>query len=189
MKPTFYDLVEENPVIAAVKDDEGLALCCGVPEIRVVFVLYGDICRIGEIVGKLEAAGKLPIIHVDLITGLSAREISVDFIRRETGAAGIISTKPPLIRRAKELGMYTVMRFFVLDTMSLESVGRQLQQVHPDFVELLPGLMPKIIRKVCRANRVPVIAGGLISDKEDILAALGAGAAAISSTNPKVWSM
>ena len=35
--------------------------------------------------------------------------------------------------------------------------------------------------------RVPVIAGGLISDKEDIIAALDAGAAAISSTNPAIW--
>ena len=37
------------------------------------------------------------------------------------------------------------------------------------------------------AGRVPVIAGGLISDKEDIIAALDAGAAAISSTNPAIW--
>ena len=34
---------------------------------------------------------------------------------------------------------------------------------------------------------MPVIAGGLISDKEDIIAALDAGAAAISSTNPAIW--
>jgi glycerol uptake operon antiterminator len=36
---------------------------------------------------------------------------------------------------------------------------------------------------------MPVIAGGLISDKEDIISALGAGAIAVSSTNPAVWNM
>ncbi|NLM61842.1 MAG: glycerol-3-phosphate responsive antiterminator, partial [Clostridiales bacterium] len=35
----------------------------------------------------------------------------------------------------------------------------------------------------------PIIAGGLISDKEDIITALAAGAIAISSTNHDVWFM
>ena len=36
---------------------------------------------------------------------------------------------------------------------------------------------------------LPVIAGGLISDKEDVMGALGAGAAAVSTTNQKVWEL
>lgn len=56
-------------------------------------------------------------------------------------------------------------------------------------MEVLPGLMPKIIRQLCRTTGKPVIAGGLISDKEDVTGALGAGAVAVSSTNPAVWAM
>lgn len=44
--------------------------------------------------------------------------------------------------------------------------------------------MPKVIRRITGFARCRVIAGGLISDKEDIIAALDAGAAAISSTTP-----
>ena len=40
---------------------------------------------------------------------------------------------------------------------------------------------------VLGAVSVPVIAGGLISDKEDIIAALDAGAAAISTTKEELW--
>ena len=58
-----------------------------------------------------------------------------------------------------------------------------------DLIEVLPGLMPKIIRRVSQAAGKPVIAGGLISDKEDVTAALGAGAVAVSTTNPAVWKM
>ncbi|WP_352427367.1 glycerol-3-phosphate responsive antiterminator, partial [Enterocloster asparagiformis] len=36
---------------------------------------------------------------------------------------------------------------------------------------------------------IPIIAGGLIADKEDVMNALEAGALAISSTNQKVWLM
>ena len=61
--------------------------------------------------------------------------------------------------------------------------------VCPDVIEILPGLMPKVIRRICQTVRRPVIAGGLISEKEDIMAALKAGAAAISTTNQQVWFM
>ena len=58
-----------------------------------------------------------------------------------------------------------------------------------DLIEILPGVMPKIIRRLAGSAKKPLIAGGLISDKEDILSALGAGAVAISSTNEGVWFM
>lgn len=67
---------EDCPVIAAIKDEEGLKKCLH-SDIQIVFVLYGDICNIGKIVGKLKAAGKTVIIHIDLIAGLSSKEIAV----------------------------------------------------------------------------------------------------------------
>ena len=74
--------------------------------------------------------------------------------------------------------------------MALESVLRPREYAaRPDFIEILPGTMPKIFRRVCGEIQTPVIAGGLISDKEDIMAALGSGACAISTTNPQVWFM
>ncbi len=189
MEQKFYDMMEANPVIAAVKDTDGLEKCCRMEEIKVIFILYGDICSIDGIVRRVRECGKLAFVHVDLITGLGAKEIAVDFIRQQTGADGIISTKPAMIRRAKELGMHTVMRFFILDSMAFENIEKQLAVVRPDFIEILPGVMPKIIQKICRMVRTQVIAGGLITDKEDIVAALNAGAFSVSSTNQDVWGM
>lgn len=189
MNQTFFDAVDLNPVIAAVKNMEELEDCCTLEDIRVVFVLFGDVCSIGEIVSKIKQAGKLAMVHVDLINGLNSREVAVDFMKANTGVDGIISTKPALIRRAKELKLFTVLRYFLLDSMALENISQQQYQVKPDFVEILPGVMPKIIRKICSSIRTPVIAGGLITDKEDVMAALDAGAMAVSTTNQKVWRM
>ena len=47
--------------------------------------------------------------------------------------------------------------------------------------------MPGIVKKICRLVSCPVIAGGLVSEKSDVLALLDAGASAISSTNQGVW--
>lgn len=189
MNQTFYDAVEGNPVIAAVKNMEGLKECCSLEEIQVVFVLFGDICTIGGITQRIKEAGKIAMVHIDLMNGLSSKEIAVDFIKQGTQADGIISTKPALIKRAKELSMFTILRYFLLDSMALESIRQQQYQVKPDFVEVLPGVMPKVIKKICSSSRTPIIAGGLITDKEDVWGALRAGAIAVSSTNREVWKM
>lgn len=192
MEQRFYDAVEASPVIAAVKDQAGLEKCCGIEDVKVVFILFGDICSIEEIVKQVIDSGKIAMVHMDLIIGLGSKEIAVDFIKNNTHADGIISTKPALIRRGKELGLYTILRFFVIDSMALkniEAVDHQYAGARPDFIEILPGIMPKIIKRVCKTSKVPVIAGGLIIDKEDVVGALSAGAISVSSTNEDVWFM
>ena len=81
MNQQFYDAMEESPVIAAVKDFEGLEKCCRIEEIRVVFILFGDVCNIDEIVRKVREKGKIAMVHIDLISGLGSKEIAVDFIK------------------------------------------------------------------------------------------------------------
>lgn len=189
MDQKLYDLLEANPVIAAVKDMEGLQACCQREEIKVVFILFGDICSIGSIVEQVKNVDKVSMVHIDLITGLGGKEVAVDFIKQYTEADGIISTKPVMIKRARELSLYTTLRVFVLDSMAIENLEKQMSVAKPDVIEILPGLMPKIIRRVSRLVKVPVIAGGLISDKEDVVAALNAGAISVSTTNQSVWLM
>ena len=192
MNQEFYDAVEANPVIAAVKRDAGLQAAVEMEEIQVIFVLYGDVCTIPEILERIKAAGKKAMVHIDLIAGLSAKEISVEFIARQTRADGIITTKPALVRRAKELGIFAVLRFFVIDSLALkniENLEMQCGTSRPDFIEVLPGVMPKVLGRIAKVSRIPMIAGGLITEKEDVIAALSVGAIAVSSTNQDVWKL
>ena len=185
----FIEKVEDNPIIAAVKDDEGLQTSL-TTETGVIFILYGDICTIPDIVKKIKDAGKTAMVHIDLINGLSSKDIALDFIRQSTEADGIITTKSNLIPHAKELGLNTILRYFVLDSMALVNIekGARNGVVQPDFIEFLPGIiLPEMIRKINSISRVPVIAGGLISDKSGVMNALSNGAVAISTTNQKVW--
>lgn len=192
MNQEFYEAVEANPVIAAVKNDAGLQAAVEMEEIQMIFVLYGDVCTIPAILERIKAAGKKAMVHIDLIAGLNAKEISVEFIARQTRADGIITTKPALVRRAKELGIFAVLRFFVIDSLALkniENLEMQCGTSRPDFIEVLPGVMPKVLGRIAKVSRIPMIAGGLITEKEDVIAALSAGAIAVSSTNQDVWNL
>ena len=187
-KRKFRVILEDCPVIAAVKDETGLKECL-YSESQIIFLLFGDICSVGRYVEIAKSAGKMVFVHMDLINGLGNKEVAVDFIREHTGVDGIISTKPQLVKRAKELGLFRILRIFVIDSMAFGNIEKQCASLVPDAVEILPGLMPKIIKKLCSTVNVPIIAGGLISDKEDVMNALTAGAVAISVTNQRVWFM
>lgn len=184
----LLDMLAEGPVIASVKNEEGLAAALD-SDVPVIFLLFGDILNIGDLTRRIHKTGKAAFVHLDLIEGLAAREVTVDYIAGQTDADGVISTKPQLLRRAGEMGLVTVQRFFLLDSMALQNVSRHLGQDISDFIEILPGLMPKIVRRVAETTGKPVIAGGLIDEKEDVVAALNAGAVAVSATNPEVWRM
>lgn len=188
MNKRFVDAMEECPIIAAIKNMDGLNKCLQ-SDCNIVFVLYGDICTISDIVKTIKESGRIVIVHIDLVNGLNSKEISVDFIKNNTEADGIITTKLGLVKRAKELGLFTVLRFFVIDSMAIENIKKQSDVAKPDYIEILPGSMPKVIKKIKNITTVSIIAGGLITDKDDVMAALSGGAVSISTTNQEVWFM
>lgn len=187
-RQTVLELLAKNPIIASVKDEAGLSAALD-SDVPVIFLLFGDIVTVGMLTRRAHAAGKAVFVHMDLVEGLASREVSVDFIAHGTVADGVLSTKAGLTRRAKELGLVSVQRFFLLDSMALENIQKHHAQDTSDLIEVLPGLMPKIIHQVMETVDKPVIAGGLIREKEDVTAALAAGAVAVSATSPDVWAM
>ena len=177
----FSRLLREDTLIPAVKSTEELDRVL-LGKKKLVFVLFGDILSIPDIVARLKASDKMVLVHLDLIEGLNSKDVAVDFLVRNTMADGILSTKANLVKHAKSQGLLTVQRFFVLDSMALFNIEKQFPLNYADAVEILPGLMPKVIRRLAGLIDQPIIAGGLISDREDVTAALNAGAVAVSTT-------
>lgn len=182
----FLELLEDYPVIAAVKDRQGLE-CALKSECKVIFSLFGDILSIADITKQVKKSGKSVFLHVDLIDGLAVRDVSIDYVIKNTNADGIISTKSNLVRRAESCGLLAIQRFFMLDSMALDNIRRQFTNDTAVAIEILPGVIPKVISRIAKDSPKPIIAGGLIADKEDVVNALGAGACAVSSTNPDIW--
>ena len=154
-----------------------------------VFILYGNVCNISSIVEKVKERGKLAIVHVDLIAGLSSKEVAVDFIKENTRADGIISTRTGMVKRAMELGLIGGQRAFLIDSIALENTRKQLASFQPDFMEIMPGMMPKILKRIRETTSVLLVAGGLLSDKQDIMAAFQAGVDAVSTTKEDLWEV
>ena len=58
-----------------------------------------------------------------------------------------------------------------------------------DIRLLLPGLMPRVVKDICNSTDIPIITGGLIKTRDEVIQALNAGATAVSSTCCEVWKL
>ena len=183
----LLEVIADSPVIAAVKDEEGLEKSLRT-DCRIIFILYGNICSLTTIVERVKNRDKLAIVHADLVQGLSAKIEAIDYIKNNTKADGILSTKGNLVKHAADIGLMGILRNFIIDSMAMENVKKQVELAHPDMIEIMPGIMPEIIEKLKNEIKLPLIAGGLISDKKDVIAALSAGADAVSTTKEELWN-
>lgn len=186
--PSLPQLLEEHPVVASVKDEAGLRAVLRT-DCKVVFLLYGSLLDLPDIVASLKADGRVVLVNVDLLEGFAGKEIVVRYVKERTAADGILSSKAFMVRAAREAGLFAVHRFFLIDSLSYRNLVPQLRSSKADCVEILPGCMPRVISWVVADIDVPLIAGGLVCDRDDVFAALKAGAAAIASSNTDVWQM
>ncbi|MCY6355950.1 glycerol-3-phosphate responsive antiterminator [Clostridium sp. ZS2-4] len=188
LKNEFFDRIQISPIIAAVKDLDKLDSAIESP-CEIIFLLKGDIFNLREIVNKVKNQGKSIFIHIDLIDGFSKNVTALKYIHEHIKPDGIISTKATLIKAAKEMKMFAIQRFFILDSLSLNNAVEAMRTLHPDAVEILPGIMGKITETLHHQTRKPIITGGLIKDKEDVIESIKSGAIGISTTDEKIWYM
>jgi len=181
------ELLEENPVIAAVKNKEQLDLALD-SAAQIIFVLFGDVMSIKEISESIASKNKIGIIHIDLVEGFTNKEIVIKYLKEQTKFNGIISTKSQVIKSAKKYNLIAIQRVFIFDTLSLNNVKNHMIS-ECDALEVLPGILPKVLGIISRDSTKPVVAGGLIETKEEVMQALCSGATCVSTTKKEIWDM
>ncbi|MEG1186186.1 MAG: glycerol-3-phosphate responsive antiterminator [Oscillospiraceae bacterium] len=177
--------LEENPLIAAVRTEEDLAEAILSP-VHVIFLLRCNILTLAEEIKKAHAGNKVIFVHADLAEGIGNDKFGIGFIK-DSGADGIISTRTNIIRFAKEWKLQTVQRFFIVDSHSIDTAIDTIRTSRPSMIEVMPGVVSKIVKKFYESVHLPVIAGGLMETKKEVLEALDAGASAISTAQKELW--
>ncbi len=182
----FFEKIGINPIIAAINDhnmiDEAIASPC-----EIIFLLKGNILNLAEVSKRLKDSGKLVFVHMDLMEGLTKEAVALEYVSKTCHLDGVITTRISLLKKAKELNLFTIQRLFLLDSLSLERGIHSVKNIRPDAVEILPGIIPKMTRLLKKELNVPIITGGLIKDKEDVIESLQAGAVGISTSRKEIW--
>ncbi|MBU8915469.1 glycerol-3-phosphate responsive antiterminator [Bacillus sp. FJAT-29953] len=147
------------------------------------------IAQLKNINQMAKQSGKKMIYHVDLIHGIKNDEYATEYICQEFKPYGLISTKAGVIQKAKQKGVIAVQRIFLIDSHALEKSYKLIEKTQPDYIEVLPGAMPWMIKEVKERVNIPIFAGGLIRTAVEIENALNAGATAITTSKKELWNL
>jgi len=125
-------------------------------------------------------------LHVDMLKGLTTDADGLKFwpITWDRKVLSAL-TRTPFKSLKKQLGRHSAP--FVVDSQSIETGINQVRTARPDAVELMPGLIPRAIRQMVQQLPCPIIAGGLVTESEQISAALHAGACSVSTSRRVLW--
>ncbi len=179
----FLSALKSRPVIAAFRDIDSLRIE-SLNHIAVLFILGGTIFDLPHVVQQAKRYQKLVFVDIDLIKGIGKDAPGIRFLAQESQVNGIITTRSNLIKSGQKEGLIAIQRVFVLDSESLTGGLGAIEKSNPDAVEILPGLiLPKIMKKIRMLTSIPVIAGGLITEKEEIDEILTSGAVGISTSS------
>ncbi|WP_145044633.1 MULTISPECIES: glycerol-3-phosphate responsive antiterminator [Paenibacillus] len=146
-------------------------------------MLDTHIAQLQSLLDEARRRDKQILLHADLIQGLKNDEYAAEYLCQHIRPAGLISTRASVIQKAKQKGITAIQRIFLLDTNALQKSYHLLTKTQPDFIEVLPGIIPHIITEVSERTGIPIIAGGLIRSANEVELALQAGATAVTTSN------
>ncbi len=181
----FGCALKYSEIILGIKSNQDVETALAM-EGKIVFTLYGSVTTIPQIVKRFKQAGKTVFVNVDFVEGFSEDRAIIEFMKKYTVADGIISSKAPLLRYAKQLGFITIHRFFVVDSIAYRNIGKKLEDSHADMINVIPG-WSKTVKWIVEEFHRPVVSSGFVCDKEAVIDNLKVGAVAICSTNPDMW--
>ncbi|WP_138495059.1 glycerol-3-phosphate responsive antiterminator [Paenibacillus pinistramenti] len=179
-------LFGSQKILPAVKTGRELEKLLDSPYVYIV-LLGGRLARLRPMIELAEKAGKKVLLHADLVDELKNDEYAAEYLCQAVRPAGLISTRSSVVQKAKQNKLIAVQRIFLIDSGALENSFALFEKVRPDYIEVLPGIVPSLIEEVKQRAGVPIIAGGFIRSAAEVNAALSAGAVAITTSRQELW--
>lgn len=177
--------MKKAKIFAAVRSQEDLEYAIK-SKAEAIFMLSPNIADIKGQAEAVHKSGKKIFIHLDLAEGIGKDEHGIIFAK-EQGVDGIISTRTNIIKLAKKVGLFTVQRFFLVDSHSIVTTIESVKSSKADMIEIMPGTLSKVIKRLKKELNMPIVAGGLIESWEEINEAISCGATAISIGKREFW--
>lgn len=178
-------IFDNRRVAAAVRSDDDFYAALK-SDVEVIFLQNSNILNIKQQISDAHDAGKRVFVHMDFSEGIGKDRAGLNFVKL-VGADGILTTKTGMVRSARDIGLITVQRFFIVDSHSVDTAVESIKIAKPDIVEIMPGVVEKKIREFAQKSDTPILAGGLIEYEDEVDRALEAGAKAVSTACHKLW--
>jgi len=152
-----------------------------------IVMLGGRLGHLKAMVDLARQHDKKVLLHADLVDGLKNDEYAAEFLCQQIRPAGLISTRTNVIQKTKQNGLLSIQRVFLIDSGAMDKSIELAEKTEPNYIEVLPGVIPHMINEVKARTGIPVIAGGLIRSSAEVDQALCAGATAVTTSRRELW--
>ena len=187
MKQKFEENLRKSKIIAAIKYPKSIEKAIKYKEnLAAVILMTGNILTVKQYVEVLQREGLPVILHVEKIGGLQVDDYGMDFIAKVNPFA-IVTTKSGIIRKAKGKGLFVIQRVFLIDTEVFDNLLDNVDHFQADMIEIMPSRVPDFLEKLSKASPIPILTGGLLTTPNHAKDALDHGAAAVTTSNTKLW--
>ncbi|WP_243125403.1 MULTISPECIES: glycerol-3-phosphate responsive antiterminator [Clostridium] len=167
-------------------------------ELNVALNSKPDILLLSEVhIGNLPALtsmchekNKLVLVNIDMIGGISGDQMGIKLLKDLFKVDGVMSASTMKVNIAKSLGLYTIQRFFLIDSRSYETSLKSLKTSKVDAIEVLPAPMaPHFVKEIRNVKDIPLLAGGFIKDKDTLNSIREAGFDGVTTSERNLWSI
>ena len=161
-------LLDKTRIIPAVRAPEFLIQAIESPG-KIVYFLFGNPEDTGEMAADVVAAGKVPIVNIDLAAGFSRDQAAISYLAHRQ-VQGIISTHPEPLRAARDFGCLPLnapscltRRHWKAHCVAWISLSRMRWKCFPRMAA------PYILTDCTSSHPdLPVVGGGLIKTLREI---------------------
>ncbi|MEG2709104.1 MAG: glycerol-3-phosphate responsive antiterminator [Vagococcus sp.] len=155
------------------------------------YILLSEVTigNLKELTKVCHKAGKKVLVHADLIGGFKGDKEGMNLLKTLFKVDGVMSTNVTVLRQARQKGLYTIYRLFMIDSRSLDRSIHILENEAFDCVEVLPGdyaLQQEgdIKKYIGSAN---LIAGGFVTTPELANEILLGSFIGLTTSDPQIW--
>lgn len=133
---------------------------------------------------------KRVLVNVDLVGGLSSDKMGVKLLKDLFKLDGILTSNMITINMCKSVGLFTIQRFFLMDSKAVDSSLKSFRNSQADAVELLPSpLAPKFANEIVKNKKIPILAGGFVENKKSVEEFKKLGFNGVTTSTKDLWNL
>lgn len=175
----------DKTIIPSVRELKCMSLACQTTS-PLVFLINTNIGNLKQQVDFVHSTGKQACVQLEMIDGLAGNQTAIRLLKQLFKVDAISTTNVASANAARKVGLYSIYRFFMIDSVSLDRTLKTLKNNSFDAIELLPSYYSTVYYKKIHDAVLPTtkfIAGGFIRKKSQIDHIFNVGVNAVSTSD------
>jgi len=141
-----------------------------------------------HLVDQCHLVGKKVMVNAELVGGLGNDKMAYQMLEKMYHVDAVIESSVAKINMMKNMKLETVWRITFMDSLSVETALKSLENVQCDMLELRPGTYALQYMDIFKEKfKGKIIIGGFMEKKELVMLAQEKGAYAVTTSTRSLW--